>query len=95
MITGTDVLITSENMIIGNDALGTSENEFGGTKHENGKRRPLYHRKRVRERKTAKRDPTASVPSKTSAGAQNMKTRPDALSTIENKSGRAKEENGT
>jgi hypothetical protein len=85
----------AQNMIIGNDALGTSEKEFGGTKQGNGKRRPLYHRKRVHERKTGKRDPTASVPPKTSAGAQSMKTGPDALSTIENKSGRAKEENGT
>jgi hypothetical protein len=82
-------------MKLGIDALGTTKNESGSAKHENGNRRPWYRRKRVRERKTLKRDPTPSVPPKTSQGAQNMKTEPDALGTAENESGRAKHENGT
>jgi hypothetical protein len=38
-------------MKTGPDAVGTTENEFGSAKHENGTRRRLYRRKRVRERK--------------------------------------------
>jgi hypothetical protein len=34
------------------DAPGTVENESGRAKQELEKRRPRYHRKRVRERKT-------------------------------------------
>jgi hypothetical protein len=34
------------------------------------------------------------IPMKTSPGAQNMKTGPDALGTTENESGSAKHENG-
>jgi hypothetical protein len=71
------------------------DNEFGSAKHENGTRRPRNRRKRVWESKTCKRDPTPSVPPKTSPGAQNMKTGPYALGTAENKSGSAKHENGT
>jgi hypothetical protein len=41
-----------ENMKTGPDALGTSENEFGSLKHENGTRRPRYHRKKFRARIT-------------------------------------------
>jgi GAG-pre-integrase domain len=41
------------------------------------------------------RDPTMSVPSKMSSGAQNMKTGPDALCIAENESDSAKHENGT
>jgi hypothetical protein len=37
-------------MKMGPDAIGTVEMEFGRAKHENGTRRPLYRRKRVRER---------------------------------------------
>jgi hypothetical protein len=75
-------------MKTGPDALGTAENEFGRAKHENEKGRPRYRRKRVRERKTRKRDPTLSEPLKTSSGAQNMKTGPDAIGTDENEYGR-------
>jgi hypothetical protein len=82
-------------MKTGPDALGNAENEFGSAKHKNVNRRPRYRRKRVRARKTLKRDATPSVPPKTSRGAQNMKTGPDALKTAENESGSEKHENGT
>jgi hypothetical protein len=77
------------------DTLRTAENEFGSIKHENGTQRPRYRRKHVRLRKTRKRDPTLSVPPKTSPGAQNMKTGPNALGTVENMSSSGKQENGT
>jgi hypothetical protein len=54
-----------------------------------------YRRKRVRERKTGKRDQTPSVPPTMTPGAQNMKTGHDALGTAENESGRANHENGS
>jgi hypothetical protein len=76
-------------------ALGTAENESGCTKHENTTRSTRHHKKHVLERKTLKRDRTPSVPPKMSLGAQNLKTRPDAHSTAENESGRAKHENGS
>jgi hypothetical protein len=65
-------------------AVGTAENEYGDTKKENGTRRPPRRRYRVRERKTSKWERTPPVPSKTSLGAQNMKTRYDTLGTAEN-----------
>jgi hypothetical protein len=77
------------------DALGTVENETGHAKYEKVTRHPRYYRTWVRKRKTWKRDPTPSVPPKTSPGYQNMKTGPDALRIVENKSGRAKHENVT
>jgi hypothetical protein len=77
-------------MKIGPDALGTVENDFGRAKHEKATRRPRYRRKRVRTRNTLKRDMTPSEPPKTSLGAQNMKSGPEALGTAENKCGRAK-----
>jgi hypothetical protein len=79
----------------GHDALGTFQNEYGRAKHENGKGSPRYRRKRVRERKTCKRDPTPSELPKTRKGAENMKTRPNAPDSAENESGSAKCENGT
>jgi hypothetical protein len=75
-------------MKTGPDALGTAENEFVRANHENGTRRPQYRQNRVRARKKGKRDPTLSVPPKTSQGAQNMKTGPNALGTAENEFGR-------
>jgi hypothetical protein len=84
-----------QNMKTGPDALGIVENESRSAKHENGTRRPRYHWKRVRERKTWKNDLTPSVPLKTSSGAQNMKTGPNDLGTVENESGNAKYENRT
>jgi hypothetical protein len=75
--------------------LGTTENESGRAKHENGTRRPRYCRKWLWERKTWKVDPTSSVPSKMSPGAENMKRDSDALGTVVNKSEIAKHENGT
>jgi hypothetical protein len=45
--------------------------------------------------KHKKREPTPSVPPKTSPRAQNMKKGPDALGTVENEFGRAKHVNGT
>jgi hypothetical protein len=75
------------------NALGTIENESGSAKHEIGTRRPRYRRKRLRESKIRKWDTTHSVPQKTSPGAQNMQTGPDALGTVENGSGSAKHEN--
>jgi hypothetical protein len=77
---------------------------------QNGTRRPPYCRKRFRERKTCKLDPTSSVPPKMNPGAdalrtaenesgrpgaQNVKKGPGALDTVENVSGRAKHEDGT
>jgi hypothetical protein len=82
-------------MKTGPDALGTAENGSGRAIHENGTRRPRYRQKRVRARKTRKRDPTPSLPPKMSPGAQNMKTGPVALNSVENESGQTKEENGT
>jgi hypothetical protein len=73
----------AQNMKTGPDAPGTAENESGSAKDENGMRRPLYRRRRVREDKTRKRDMTPSVPPKMSPGAQNMKAGPDALVTVE------------
>jgi hypothetical protein len=99
--TGPDDLGTAEyestvqNMKMRPDALGTAENEFGSAKYENGTRRPRYRRKRVRERKTLKRDPTASVPPKMSSGAQNMKTVQDTFGTVEKESKSSQHEKGT
>jgi hypothetical protein len=70
-------------MNTGADTLGTVEKEFGSTKQENGSRRPPYRRKIAGERKTLKWEPTASVPPKASPNAQNMKTIPDTLGTVE------------
>jgi hypothetical protein len=56
-------------MKTGPDALGTIENEYGRAKYENGTQLPRNRRKRVRERKTRKRDPTPSAPPKMSPGA--------------------------
>jgi hypothetical protein len=42
-----------------------------------------------------KRDLTTSLPPKSCPEAENMKTKWDALGTVENESGRAKQENGT
>jgi hypothetical protein len=58
MKTGPDALGTTEknpgaqHMKTRPNALRTTENESGCAKHENGTRRPRYHRKRVREHKT-------------------------------------------
>jgi hypothetical protein len=82
-------------MKTGRDALGTTENEFGNAKHENGTRRPRYHRKYVWERKTRKQDTKPPVPPKMSPGAQNMKMGPDAHGTTENEIESEKKENGT
>jgi hypothetical protein len=79
-------------MKTGPGALGTVENESGSAKCENETRRPRYRPKRVRECKLSKRDLTPSVPSKTSRGAQNLKTVPDALDTTQKESGSAKHE---
>jgi hypothetical protein len=79
----------------GPDALDIAENESESVKHENGTRRPRYRRILVRARKTWKRNPTPSIPPKTSPGVQEMKTGPDALDTAENESGSAKHENET
>jgi hypothetical protein len=84
-----------QNMKTGPDVLGIDENEYESAKYENCSSRLRYSRKRVRERKTLKRDPTHSVPSKMSSGAQTMKTGPNALGTAENEFGSTKHENGT
>jgi hypothetical protein len=57
--------------------------------------RPRYRRKWVWKRKTRIREPTLSVPSKTSPEAQNKKTEPDAPGTAQNDSESEKYENGT
>jgi hypothetical protein len=100
MKTGPDALDTAENesaqkMKTGHDALIIDENESGSGKLKKGTQHLQYRPKRVRECKTLKRDLTPSVPSKTSLGAQNMKTGLDALGNVENESWRAKHENGT
>jgi hypothetical protein len=82
-------------MKTGPDALVTAENESRSAKHENGTQRHQYRRKGVRVRKTLKREPTPSVPSKMSPGEQNMTTGLDALGTAENNFGSAKHENGS
>jgi hypothetical protein len=85
----------AQNMKMGLDAPDTAENESASAKHENGIRSPRYRRKRVCERKTRKRVPTPSVPSKMISGTQNMKMGPDDLGTAKNKSGSVKHENET
>jgi hypothetical protein len=82
-------------MKTGRDALVTAENDSRRAKHENGTRRPRYRRKRVRVRKTRNQDPTPSVPTKMSTGAQNRKTGHNAFGTAENEFGSAEQENGT
>jgi hypothetical protein len=77
------------------DVLSIAENESGRAEHEKWTRRTRHRRKRVHEHNIRKWDLTPSVPPKTSSGAQNMKTGPDALGTAENESDRAKHENGT
>jgi hypothetical protein len=85
----------AQNIKTESETLGTAENQSRRAKRENEIGRPQYRRKRVRERKTFKREPTASIPPKTIPGAQNMKTGIDALGTAENDSSSAKHENGT
>jgi hypothetical protein len=85
----------AQNMKTGPDALGTAKNDSRHTKLENNTGRPRYRRKRVWARKTLNWDPTPSVPPNTSSGAQNVKTGPDAVDTVENESGNAKHENWT
>jgi hypothetical protein len=82
-------------MKTGAGALGTAQNESWSAKLEIGTRRPRYRPKRVRERKTCKRDPTPSVPPKTCPGEQNMKTGTGALGTAQNVFESAKHENVT
>jgi hypothetical protein len=102
MKTGPNALRTAEN-VSGSakhengtkDAVGTAENEFGGRKHENETRRPRYRWKWVPERKTWKLELTPTVPPKTSPGAQNLKTRTNALGIAKNVSGSAELENET
>jgi hypothetical protein len=77
-------------MKTGADALGTAENMSMSGKHENETGCPRYGQKLVRERKTL--DSMSSVQLKTSPGAQNMKTGPDALGTAENMFGSGKHE---
>jgi hypothetical protein len=84
----------AQNVKKGPDALGTAKNMFGSGKHENEKGQG-YRRKRVLASKTRKWDPMPPIPLKTCSGAQNVKTGPDALGTIENESGSAKHEKGT
>jgi hypothetical protein len=85
----------AQNKKTGPDDPGTAAKESGRAKHENGIRRLRYRRKQVRVCKACKRDPTPIVSLKMSAGAQNMKTKPNALGTSEDKSGSVKHENGT
>jgi hypothetical protein len=75
---------------MGPHSLVNAENESWRAKHENEAIRPQYRQKRVRERKTLKRDLTPSLTPKTSPGAQYVKTRPDVNDTAENESGSAK-----
>jgi hypothetical protein len=82
-------------MKTGPDALSTVENESGSAKHENGTRRTRHRRKRFRELKTRKWDPTPLAPPKTSSGAQNKKKGLVAPGTAEDESVSAKHGNGT
>jgi hypothetical protein len=81
-------------MKTGPNAHETAENESGSAKHENGTRRPPHCRKRVRERKTIKRDPTPSLPPKMSTDAQKKKKGPNALDIAENEFGSQKIKTG-
>jgi hypothetical protein len=82
-------------MKMGPDALVTAENESGHAKHLNGTRRPRYHRKRGRVRKTLKRDPAPSLPAENESESAKQKKGPDALGTTGNDSVSAKHESGT
>jgi hypothetical protein len=77
------------------DALDTVKNQSESAKYENGTPRPLYRRKRFRERKTLKLDLTPSVLPKTSPGAQNMTMGPDSHGSAESEFGSTKYENRT
>jgi hypothetical protein len=76
----------AQKMKSGPDNLGTAENEFGRVNHENGTRHPRsrFHIVSLPNSFST----SVSVPPKTSLVAQNMKSGPDALSTIKNYSGR-------
>jgi hypothetical protein len=82
----------AQNLKIGPNALGTAKNEFRSAKHANETRRPQYHPKLVRERKTWKRNPRAFSTPENETWAQNMKMGSDALCTSETESGSAKHE---
>jgi hypothetical protein len=74
-------------------AHGTAKNEFGV---QNLKIKPDaldIVKKWVQERETWNLDPTPSIPSKMSPGAQNLKTRPNAPDNAENESGSTELEN--
>jgi hypothetical protein len=80
-------------MNTGPDAFGIIENETTSAKYE--KPDPSFKLgprswTRVWERETRKLDPAPSVPPKTGLRAQNMKTGPNALGTVEIESGNAK-----
>jgi hypothetical protein len=85
----------AQNKKIRPDALGTAENRLESAKHETGPDALGSAKNESGSAKNLKRDPTRSVPPKTSAGAQNIKTRPDVLGTVENQSKSAKQEGGT
>jgi hypothetical protein len=65
-------------------ALGTVQNESRSAKCENWTRRRRYHRKWVMNWKTWKVDLTPSVHSKICPRAQNIKTGPGAVGSVEN-----------
>jgi hypothetical protein len=76
------------------NALDTAENEFGRAKIEKTGPPVTAENESVSpKRKNETRHPW--LLSKTSPGAQNIKTGPDALGTAENEFGSAKHDNGT
>jgi hypothetical protein len=84
-----------QNMKTGPDALDTAENVSGRAKIENG---TLPSGNAENESGSPKSKNETRHPwllSKTSPGAQNMKTGPDAIGTAENEFGSAKHEDGT
>jgi hypothetical protein len=101
MKTGPDAPSTAENESesekheTGPDALGTVENESRSAKHENGTRRPRYRRNALWSAKHEIRYTTPPVPPKMSLGAQDIITKPDAVSTAENEFGSEKLKNMT
>jgi hypothetical protein len=85
----------AQNIKTGPDALGTAENEVGRAKHENWTRWPSIVQNESGSAKHENWTRRSRYRAKTSRGAQNMKTGPDAHGSAENEFRSTKHENST